>query len=100
MVNVAPLFEQEPAFENVTGLPEPPPDAATVNCEVNTADPGACVVTVIAWFALLTVSVPEPDEGSNPVSPANDASMPVGYEPAAMPVRLTPESVATPLEFV
>ena len=47
MVKVAPEFEQPPALENVTGLPEPPPVAATVNCEPNTALPGACVFTVI-----------------------------------------------------
>jgi hypothetical protein len=84
----------------VTAFPEPPPVAATVNCELKTADPGACVVTMIAWSALLTVSAPEPLDGSNPASPANEAPTPVGYEPAGTPVRLTPASVATPLEFV
>ena len=29
MVNVSPAFVQTPALENVTGLPEPPPLAAT-----------------------------------------------------------------------
>ena len=31
IVKVAPLFEQPPLLENVTGLPEPPPVAATEN---------------------------------------------------------------------
>src|SRR5262245_12098543 len=74
--------------------------AATVNCKLKTADAGACVVTVIAWSALPTVSAAEPLDESNPASPANEAPTPVGYEPAPMPVRLTPESIATPLEFV
>src|SRR3954452_24381424 len=49
---------------------------------------------------MLTVRAAEPADGSRPVSPANEAPTPVEYEPAAMPVRLTPGSVATPLEFV
>jgi hypothetical protein len=59
IVNVAPEFEQPPPLENVTELPEPPPDAATVNCELKTADAGAGDVTVIAWSAFwaFTVSV-------------------------------------------
>src|SRR5256885_10318977 len=100
MVNVAPEFEQPPPLENGTGLPEPAPVAATENCDPNTAEDGACVVTVIVWLALLTVSAPEPVDGSSPVSPPKEAPTPVGYEPAAMPVRLTPRRVATPLEFV
>ena len=36
IVNVAPVFEQPPPLENVTALPEPPPVAATVNCELKT----------------------------------------------------------------
>ena len=34
IVNVAPAFEQAPPLENVTGLPEPPPVAATVKLRV------------------------------------------------------------------
>jgi hypothetical protein len=56
MVKVAPLFEQEPLLENVTALPEPPPVAATVNCELKTADAGAWVVTVIAWLSFCAVT--------------------------------------------
>ena len=94
------MFEQEPALENVTGLPEPPPVAATVNCVLKAALAGAWVVTVIAWSALATVSELEPLLGSKLASPANDAPTPVGYEPALMPARLTLLSVATPLAFV
>ena len=47
IVNVAPVFEHEPALENVTALPEPPPVAATEKLVPNTALPGACCVTVI-----------------------------------------------------
>ena len=47
IVNVAPTLVQEPALENVTALPEPPPVAATVKLVLKTADAGACVVTVI-----------------------------------------------------
>jgi len=31
IVNVSPVLEQAPELEKVTGLPEPPPVAATVN---------------------------------------------------------------------
>src|SRR5262249_37576512 len=98
IVNVPPTFEQPPLLENVTA----PPGAlaATPNDVPNTAEAGACVLTAITWSALLTVNDPEPVDGSNPVSPANEAPTPVGYEPAAMPVRLRFESVATPLAFV
>ena len=43
----------------MTGLPEPPPVAATVKLVPKTALAGACVVTVIVWlaFCALTVSV-------------------------------------------
>ena len=51
IVNVVPEFEQAPALENVTGLPEPPPVAATVKLAPKPALAGACVVTVIAWAA-------------------------------------------------
>ena len=57
-------------------------------------------MTLIAWSALLTVSEFEPLLGSNEPSPANEAPTPVGYEPALIPARLTPLSVATPLPFV
>ena len=100
IVNVAPVLEQPPPFENVTGLPEPPPVAATVNCELKAALVGACVVTLIAWSALETVSELDPLLGSNDASPAKDAPTPVGYEPALIPARLTPLSLATPLPFV
>ena len=100
IVNVAPELEQPPPLENVTGLAEPPPDAAIPNDVPNTAEDGACVVTVMVWSALLMLSAPEPVDESSPVSPANEAPTPVGYEPAAIPVRLTPGSVATPLAFV
>ncbi|TML51737.1 MAG: hypothetical protein E6G16_06800 [Actinobacteria bacterium] len=55
-MNVAPEFEQPPPLENVTGLLEPPPVAATVNCVLKTALAGACVVTVIAWAAFVAVT--------------------------------------------
>ena len=59
IVNVAPVFEHAPPFENVTALPEAPPVAATVNCDPKTAAAGACVVTLIACaaFGAVTVSV-------------------------------------------
>ena len=43
IVKVAPVFEQAPLLENVTGLPEPPPVAATVKLVPKTALAGACV---------------------------------------------------------
>jgi hypothetical protein len=59
IVNVAPVFEHAPELEKATGLPEPPPVAATVNCVLKAADDGACCVTVIDWsaYSALTVSV-------------------------------------------
>src|SRR5262245_60481668 len=75
IVNVAPVFEQLPALENVTGPPGAV--AATVNCALNAALAGAWVVTVIVWSARATVSEPEPVLGSKPVSPANEAPTPV-----------------------
>ena len=57
IVNVAPVFEQAPPLENVTGLPEPPPVAATVKLVLKTALAGACVVTVIVWSAFCAVTV-------------------------------------------
>ncbi|TML51736.1 MAG: hypothetical protein E6G16_06795 [Actinobacteria bacterium] len=56
IVNVAPEFEQPPPLENVTGLPEPPPVAATENCVLKTALAGACVVIVIVWLAFVAVT--------------------------------------------
>jgi hypothetical protein len=100
IVKDEPVFEQEPALEKVTALPEPPPVAATAKPVPKTADAGACVVTVIAWSAFETVSELEPLLGSRPVSPANEAPTPVGYEPALIPERLTLLTVATPLPFV
>ena len=49
---------------------------------------------------MLMVRAAEPVDGSSPVSPAKEVPTPAGYEPAAMPVRLTPGRVATPVEFV
>ena len=57
-------------------------------------------MTLIAWSALFTVSEFEPLLASKEPSPANEAPTPVGYEPALIPARLTPLSVATPLPFV
>ena len=56
IVNVAPEFEQPPPLENVTRLPEPPPDAPTPNDVSYTAVEGACVVTVIDWLAFWAVT--------------------------------------------
>ena len=57
IVNVLPEFEQAPELENETT----PPGAlaATPKLVLNTALAGACVVTVIVWFAFcaFTVSV-------------------------------------------
>src|SRR5689334_5138502 len=100
MVKVAPLLVQAPELENVTGLPEPPPLAATVKLEPTAALAGACVVIVIAWSAFATVSESVSLLGSWPASPANDAPTPVGYEPASMPARLTLLTVATPFASV
>ena len=57
IVNVAPVFEQAPALEKVTALPEPPPVAATEKLVPKTADAGACCVTVIAWSVFPTDTV-------------------------------------------
>ena len=54
IVNVAPLFVHAPALENVTGLPEPPPVAATVNIDAEDGARRSWVVTVIAWLAFDT----------------------------------------------
>ena len=54
----------------------------------------------IVWPAWATVSVPLALLAWNPLSPAKLAETALGYEPALMPVRLTPLSVATPLAFV
>ena len=45
-----------PELENVTGLPLPPPVAATVKLEPNAAFAGAWVVTEIAWLALAALT--------------------------------------------
>src|SRR5438067_13550159 len=100
MVKTAPELEQAPALENVTALPERPPVAATVKCEPTAALAGAWVVTEMAWSALATVSDAESLLGSRPTSPANEAWTPLGYEPAPMPARLAPLSVATPFASV
>ena len=55
IVNIAPLFEQEPPLEYVTAPPGA--FAATVNCDPYTALGGACVVTEIAWVALVAFTV-------------------------------------------
>jgi len=55
IVNVFPLFEQPPALEKLTTPPGA--CAATPNDELNAADPGACVSTVIVWFAFCAVTV-------------------------------------------
>jgi hypothetical protein len=100
IVKEAPLFEQAPLLTKTTGLPEPPPVAATEKLVPKTALAGACVVTVIAWSALFTVSAAVPLLGSSEPSPANEAPTPVGYVPALIPLRLAPLTVATPLAFV
>src|SRR3954451_11219114 len=56
IVNVAPVFVHEPELENVTGLPEPPPVAATLKLALNAALAGACWVTVIVC-GVLSVAV-------------------------------------------
>src|SRR5690348_1412515 len=48
----------------------------------------------------LTVREAEPLLGSYELSPAKLAATPDGYVPGAMPARLAPLSVATPLELV
>jgi hypothetical protein len=100
IVKLAPVFEQAPLLEKVTALPEPPPVATTEKPVLKTAEAGAWVVTLIAWSALFTVSEAEPLLESKLESPGNDAPTPVGYEPALIPARLVPASVATPLAFV
>ena len=57
IVKLEPVFEQEPALEKLT---DPPGAlAATEKPELYAAEPGACMVTVIAWsaFCAFTVSV-------------------------------------------
>jgi hypothetical protein len=56
IVKVAPVFEQEPALEKVTALPEPPPLAATEKLPPKTAFAGAWSVTMIVWFAFVAVT--------------------------------------------
>ena len=56
IVNVLPEFEHAPALEYVTAFPDPPPVAATVKLVPKTAVDGACVVTVIAWFAFCALT--------------------------------------------
>ena len=55
---------------------------------------------VIVWPALFTVNELLPELKANEASPAKFAPTPVGYVPPLMPLRLTLESVATPLAFV
>ena len=54
IVNVSPTFVQAPLLEKVTGLPEPPPLAATEKLVLKTAVAGACSVTMIVWLDLPT----------------------------------------------
>ena len=56
IVNIAPTFVHTPELLYATARPEFEV-AATVNCELKVAVAGACVPTVIVWFALLTFSV-------------------------------------------
>jgi len=51
IVKSEPEFVHEPALLNATGNPELAV-AETVKVLLNTADAGACVVTVIVWFSL------------------------------------------------
>ena len=51
MVKAAPLFVQAPELLYETGRPEDDV-AATLNCALLAALAGACVVTLITWFAL------------------------------------------------
>ena len=53
---MAPVFVHAPLLENVTGLPEPPPSAATEKLPPNTSVAGAWSVTRIVWFDLPTVT--------------------------------------------
>ena len=57
IVKLAPVFEQAPALEKVTALPEAPPVAATEKPVLKTAFAGACVVTLIACAAFCAVTV-------------------------------------------
>jgi hypothetical protein len=54
IVKVAPLFVQAPELLYETGSPEEDA-AATLNCVLKVAPAGACVVTMIVWFAFALV---------------------------------------------
>lgn len=57
IVTVVPVTVHPPLAAITTGLPDPPPVAATLNELPNAADPGAGVVTVIVCGALTAVVV-------------------------------------------
>ena len=75
---VLPLVQLSVApTENVTGFPEAPPVALTVNG----ASPNvlfANAANEIVWLALFTVSWADPLFDANEASPANEAATPVG----------------------
>jgi hypothetical protein len=57
-------------------------------------------VTVVVLVAFATVNVPLPLLDWKPLSPPKLADTALAYDPALIPVRLTPLTVATPLAFV
>src|SRR5260221_6069126 len=80
--------------ENVTGLPDPPRIAVSVNGGSVAIRSGSAAKS-IACAALAIVSVLEPALATYPSSPANDAATPPGYVPALMPAMLAFDRVAT-----
>jgi hypothetical protein len=56
IVNVEPAREHTPVFESVTGLPDPPPFAATEKLEPKAAPDGACDDTEIVWLNFVAVT--------------------------------------------
>src|ERR1043165_4112269 len=98
MWTVEPLTVQLPVAAKLTARPE---DAVALT--LKSASPKVLprrAPKVIVWSALLTVSVPVPLLAAMVNSPAKLAPTALGYGPALMPERLTPASVATPLESV
>ena len=64
IVNVAPVFEQAPPLENVTGVARAAARRGDAEARVEDGARRGVRRDVIAWSALLTVSEPEPLLGS------------------------------------
>ena len=92
IANVDPVFEHAPALENVTA----PPGAVAVTekLEPNVADNGACVDTVIVWFAFGVTGFESADCDPVP-TPFTAATRKVYVVPFVNPVTVVCVTTAT-----